>query len=350
MEDVVVGNPPVVLEPKAMKIDNTNIRSLHPAKVFSDSTMQIVGMDFHLEGKSMVVSSLDDSLTIYNCETGAKGRSINSKKYGVGKIRFDKEDGAVLHTSTKVDNTIRYLSLTENKYVRYFLGHTKEVICLQLSTQAHGFASASRDKTARIWDFRLNNCQGLVHFSNESVVAFDPEGLIFAAACAEEESVKLFDLRNFDKGPFAELEVKNPVRGSQWQEVKFSQDGSLIMINSNSNYALTFESLETGPVQIFSGIENEENAPVGGVFTPCGKYALIGSGNGGKKMSIFEVDRTKISDGTAGVASSFNSTCYDELPTPNHIGPISNIAFNPKFMLVAAASQVLEFWIPDVYE
>ena len=132
------------------------------------------------------------------------------------------------------------------------------VICLQISIQCQSFASSSRDKTARIWDFRLNNCQGLVHFAHESVVAFDPEGLIFAAASAEEESVKLFDIRNFDKGPFAELEVKNPVKGSQWHDVKFSQDGSLIMINSNSNYALAFESIETGPVQVFSGIENED--------------------------------------------------------------------------------------------
>ena len=60
-----------------MKIDNNNIRSLHPAKIYTDSTMQIVGMDFHHEGKMMVISSLDDSLTLYNCETGLKGRNVS---------------------------------------------------------------------------------------------------------------------------------------------------------------------------------------------------------------------------------------------------------------------------------
>ena len=67
-------------------------------------------------------------------------------------------------------------------------------------------------------------------------------------------------------------------------------------------------------------------------------------------MSIFEIDRNQISNGVPEVASSFSTHSYDELPTQNHIGPISNIAFNPKYMLVAAASQILEFWIPDVFE
>uniref|UniRef100_A0A7E4VJ55 WD_REPEATS_REGION domain-containing protein n=1 Tax=Panagrellus redivivus TaxID=6233 RepID=A0A7E4VJ55_PANRE len=330
-----------------MKVDSNNIRTFHPAKIFNDSTMPIIGMDFHMNGKVLVVSSLDDSLNLYNCETGTKNRSINSKKYGVGKVRFDRDDNAVLHTSTKVDNTVRYLSLTENKYVRYFLGHTKTVISLQVSALCNVFASASKDKTARIWDLRLNNCQGLVHFSNESVVGFDPEGLIFAAACAAEESVKLFDLRNFDKGPFADLEIKNPVPGSTWHDIKFSNDGTNIMVNSNSTYALCFESLETGPVQRLN-VENPTNAQIGGTFTPCGKYAFVG--NDGKTLPVFEIDKAQLAMGEAGVASSFETPAYAQLPTPNHQNAIMNIVFNPKYMHVAVASQTLEFWIPDIPE
>lgn len=36
------------------------------------------------------------------------------------------------------------------------------------------------------------------------VAAFDPEGLIFAAGL-NSESLKLYDLRSFDKGPFQVL-------------------------------------------------------------------------------------------------------------------------------------------------
>lgn len=41
-------------------------------------------------------------------------------------------------------------------------------------------------------------CQGLMHLTGRPVAAFDPEGLIFGAG-VNSESVKLYDLRSFDK-------------------------------------------------------------------------------------------------------------------------------------------------------
>lgn len=51
---------------------------------------------------------------------------VNSKKYGVDLIHFAHASKDAVHCSTKVDNTIRYLSLHDNKYIRYFMGHTKK--------------------------------------------------------------------------------------------------------------------------------------------------------------------------------------------------------------------------------
>ena len=39
------------------------------------------------------------------------------------------------------------------------------------------------------------------------VAAFDPDGLIFAAGI-NSESVKLYDLRSFDKGPFSSFKLQ----------------------------------------------------------------------------------------------------------------------------------------------
>ena len=39
------------------------------------------------------------------------------------------------------------------------------------------------------------------------VAAFDPDGLIFAAG-VNSESVKLYDLRSFDKGPFSSFKYQ----------------------------------------------------------------------------------------------------------------------------------------------
>ena len=60
------------------------------------------------------------------------------------------------------------------------------------------FLSGALDKTLRLWDLKSPNCQGLMNLTGRPVAAFDPEGLVFAAG-VNSESVKLYDLRSFDK-------------------------------------------------------------------------------------------------------------------------------------------------------
>ena len=50
------------------------------------------------------------------------------------------------------------------------------------------------------------------------VAAFDPDGLIFAAGI-NSESVKLYDLRSFDKGPFSSFKLQGEQKCSQLKEI-----------------------------------------------------------------------------------------------------------------------------------
>jgi hypothetical protein len=49
-----------------------------------------------------------------------------------------------------------------------------------------------------MWDLRSPDCVGLMQCPGRPVVAFDPEGLIFAVGL-QSEQIKLYDLRGFDK-------------------------------------------------------------------------------------------------------------------------------------------------------
>ncbi|PFX21906.1 WD repeat-containing protein 82 [Stylophora pistillata] len=190
-----------------MKLVDSTIRSFRVAKVFRENSDRINHVNFSPNGETLITSSDDDSIVIYDCLEGKPKRTLYSKKYGVAQIQYTHATNTVIHTSTKVDDTIRYLSLHDNKYLRYFTGHTKRVMTLHMSPMDDTFVSGSLDRTLRLWDLRSPNCQGLMHVNGRPVAAFDPEGLIFAAG-VDSEMVKLYDLRSFDKKKNLELKAQ----------------------------------------------------------------------------------------------------------------------------------------------
>nr|ACM09355.1 WD repeat-containing protein 82 [Salmo salar] len=164
-----------------MKLTDNVLRSFRVAKVFRENSDKINCFDFSSNGETIISSSDDDSLVLYDCQEGKPKRTLYSKKYGVDLIRYTRAANTVVYSSNKIDDTIRYLSLHDNKYIRYFPGHNKRVTSLSMSPVDDTFISGSLDKTIRLWDLRSPNCQGLMHLQGKPVCSFDPEGLIFAA-------------------------------------------------------------------------------------------------------------------------------------------------------------------------
>lgn len=121
-------------------------------------------------------------------------------RYGCGFVRFTHHSSAVIYASkNQFDDSIRYLSVYDNRYLRYFKGHRHRVCCLAISPVDDMFLSAAKDDTARIWDVRSNQCAGLLRTKGCPRVAFDPEGVCFGVAYTESKAaqhhIKLFDIR-----------------------------------------------------------------------------------------------------------------------------------------------------------
>jgi COMPASS component SWD2 len=79
---------------------------------------------------------------------------IFSKKYGCSNARFTHRSSNMIHLSTKSDDSIRYMSLHDNKYLRYFKGHTAKVVSMEMSPLDDTFITSSLDNTTRMWDLR----------------------------------------------------------------------------------------------------------------------------------------------------------------------------------------------------
>ena len=61
------------------------------------------------------------------------------------------------------------MNLVNFQFIRYFTGHTKRVISLEMSPTDDTFMSGSLDNSVRLWDLRTPNCSGIMQVQGKPV-------------------------------------------------------------------------------------------------------------------------------------------------------------------------------------
>lgn len=91
--------------------------SLRPSKHFPWSSDPILptsnipssitaSLDFDSTGEYLVTAcSSTDSIHLFGCEAGESKKVIQSKKYGVGQVKFAHRSTTVIYTSTKGEDS-----------------------------------------------------------------------------------------------------------------------------------------------------------------------------------------------------------------------------------------------------
>ncbi|KAF9206328.1 member of Set1p complex, histone methyl transferase [Haplosporangium sp. Z 27] len=374
--------PPIVLTPALLG-------SLKVSKIFKDNTQIITSLDFDDTGAKCVTSAQDESLHVYDCITGKLDKTLFSKKYGVHLARFTHRSTNVVYASTKEDDTLRYLSLHDNKYIRYFRGHEKKVTALEMSPLDDQFLAGS-EEAVRLWDLRSPNCQGVLAVEARPAIAFDPSGLVFAVATGN--SLRLYDVKVFDQGPFDSAVIGQSLplpMGHAMSicatQLEFSSDGKNILVTTASDAHYIVDAYKPANTRFrlvghYYNYTESETFHSGGeaCWTPDGKCVVSGSRDG----SIYVWDIAKaVADQAAGIFGGIGSngssgsinggvsgssggaggsnngqsggllSANGELRpfkvlkahgTPSHI-----VAFNPKYLMMVSGSTELAFWEPD---
>jgi len=251
---------------------------------------------------------------------------VFSKKYGCDLIRFTcRNKGHVVCASKNGwDETLRYLSVEDNHFLRYFNGHRDRVVSLSMSPVDDTFLSAALDHEIRLWDLRSNACQGLLRRNGRPVVSYDPTGLLFAVA-SDINTIKLYDVRTFDRGPWSTFQLDYPQ--IEWRTIKFSYHGKYLLLSTNKNAIFLIDAFDGTKVQEYTSFSNKDALSFEACFSPNAQYILSGSDDGtihiweslsGKEVAVLEGSST----------------------------PATSLLWNPRLMMIASGSEHLAFWIP----
>ncbi|CAD5222191.1 unnamed protein product [Bursaphelenchus xylophilus] len=309
-------------------VDLAGLKSLLPTQVH-DQKARINHLNYSEDGNLLICSDDNDCMIVYDIQTGLQNRTINSKKYGVNLVHFVRGTKDVISASTKVDNTIRYLSLSNNQYLRYFVGHSKKVVTLCMNPTEEMFLSGALDNTVRLWDLRVSTCQGVMNLPSRPIAAFDPEGLIFAAGI-NSDTIKLYDVRTFDKGPFATFVIRpDDDWSAEWTNMTFSPDGQCILISTNGEFLRVVNAFTGKLMSTLYGHDNSEKLSLNGCFSPDSKYVFCGGSDG--QLTCWDRE-------TGQIVYTYKT---------NDTHTIEHCLFNQKYYVLATASTNLSLWNPE---
>ncbi|XP_055806184.1 protein ANTHESIS POMOTING FACTOR 1 [Solanum dulcamara] len=302
------------------------LQSMEVGMTFRDYSGRISSMDFHKTSNFLVTASDDESIRLYDVANATCLKTINSKKYGVDLVSFTSHPTTVIYSSKNGwDESLRLLSLHDNKYLRYFKGHRDRVVSLSLSSRKEYFISGSLDRTVLLWDQRAEKCQGLLRVQGRPATAYDEQGLVFAIAFGGY--IRMFDARYFEKGPFEIFSVGGDV--SDANIVKFSNDGRLVLLTTMDGHIHVLDSSRGTLLSTYNVQPVPSSSTLEASFSPEGMFVISGSGDG--SVYAWSVRSGK-------EVASWMST--DTEP------PM--IKWAPGSLMFVTGSSELSFWIPDL--
>lgn len=235
---------------ETMILTKNAVKSFSIAKQLCVTTERINAIDFSPNGETLISSDNNEQIIFYDCDRSDQLKTINVRKYGVDLVRYTRDTNHFIHTSTKIDHSIRHMNMDMVTYLEYYRGHTDRVVSLCMSPNDEKFLSGSLDRTLRLWDLRSNECKGIMNVSGRPIAAFDPEGRTFAVGI-NSASVKLYDIRKYEVGPFVTFKMDNE-KTSEWIDMKFSPDGKVIMINTNGPVIRLIDAYDGTALQTIS--------------------------------------------------------------------------------------------------
>jgi COMPASS component SWD2 len=318
----------------------------------------------HREGKWLVMSTNESSIHLIDTFSGEEKKKLYAKSDGTENVKFTHHESCVLFSSERNNSDIKYLCAYDNRYLRYFKGHTAKVTSISMNPCDDCFLTASLDKSVCLWNLSTPTPIAKLQLPARydcPYATYDASGMVFGVMCQDmynrKHELKLFDPRQFDAGPFQEILPEQALLesailasspewtpaqvqkclDSMWNQFEFSPDGNHILVSTQSDVLLVLDGFraDVEPLAITTR-KNDSQAKLGSCMSPTAKYVVTASED--NEVLLYDYkneDGGKAKAKLCGVLTG-------------HVSPVGCIACNPKYDVMATACVNTVLWIPKV--
>lgn len=319
-------------------------RSMSPSRVFkagiggplNEASAHIRDITFHASGNIVATGNEKGQINLYDAHKGERLVTVQNTAYGVSQLRFTHHEHTLLHATPRKKNSVWYLSVRENKYLRRFEGHEKSISSVQVSPAHDEFISASEDGHFKIWDYRANKCShgGKLNVGGRTVVAYNKNGNIFIVA-GSDGIVKFWDRASLGNAPFQDFGPFEEAGDAKIVDVKILETEELLL-TLDSGKVMLVDGFDGSVMKIFDSFANQDHQTIPSI-TGDGNYLVASARSDGRSMVVHDVLDPEDAEPCAVLWGSMQ-----------HPGPIRAIAASPTSQLVVSGCDAATvFWLPD---
>lgn len=202
-----------------------------------------------------------------------------------------------------------------------------------------------------------------------TLTCYDPTATVLAVASPSTSCILLYDLRNFDRAPFASFDITDldshphvatspsATHPRDWTSLAFSNDGKCLLIGTNSSVGHIILDAFSGALRFFL-VRHPAHLPLlpsrqrpapypppvpptipgqGDVcFSPDARY-VVGASGAEKDAVIWDLNAT-IDEDTNVLRPMAGLPCRTRVCT---------VEWNPRYNMLASADREVVMWLPD---